>query len=116
MPHQNATASLYGGGTEPGLLEQANAGELVIPEFQREWVWGDRRTLQLLRTIGRGWPAGSLLLHQGDGGFPSRSLTGVGKKPANKPAFSILDGQQRLTALYQSLPCPSFSEPRSGRP
>jgi hypothetical protein len=95
-------------GTEgsPGLLNLVESGDLMLPEFQRPYMWGNTpdKTCRLLASIAQGWPAGSLLLMEGDRGFATSTVQNwVNSK--SKPEWdgkkeSILDGQQRLTALY----------------
>lgn len=87
---------------DPGLLQLAFEGQAVLPQFQREWIWQPNRVVSLLHSIARGWPAGSLLLMDGTREFPSRVLEGVTKKPRKDAKYSILDGQQRLSALLQA--------------
>jgi len=87
----------------PGLLDLAHSGQLVVPQFQRPFVWTHVRILALIRSIARSWPAGALLVMEGSRGFPSRTLDKVGATPAADPEYSVLDGQQRLTALYATL-------------
>jgi hypothetical protein len=87
----------------PGLLDLAHVGRLVVPEFQRPFVWSHQRILALIRSVARNWPAGSLLVMEGSRGFPSRTLEKVNAGAAQDPEYSVLDGQQRLTALYATL-------------
>ena len=44
------------------LLSQVNDGALVIPEFQRDFVWKPSNTISLLVSILKDYPAGNLLL------------------------------------------------------
>lgn len=98
----STTLPLRGTADNPGLLDQVHAGKIVVPQFQRPWVWTHNRTLALVKSIAQTWPAGGLLLMEGDRGFPSRTLDFVENHP-NEPIYSVLDGQQRLTALYLAL-------------
>lgn len=86
------------------LLDWIEEGELTLPNFQRDFDWPDGDIISLLATVLFGWPAGSLLLMRSgtDLIFSTRSFE-------QAPSFSgpgrhiVLDGQQRLTALYQAL-------------
>ncbi len=98
----NTQLPLFGAPDAPGLIELVENGRIVVPRFQRPWQWTHARTLALIRSIARQWPAGALLLMQGTRGFPSLPLHLV-DAPAADPVYSILDGQQRLTALYLTL-------------
>ena len=98
----NTQLPLFGTPDAPGLIELVENGRVVVPRFQRPWQWTHARTLALIRSIARQWPAGALLLMQGTRGFPSLPLHLV-DAPAPDPVYSILDGQQRLTALFLTL-------------
>ncbi|MCH6230166.1 DUF262 domain-containing protein [Microbacterium sp. CFH 31415] len=86
------------------LLAAIDAGQVVLPEFQRNFKWDTTAVRQLLATCLTGWPVGSLLLLPGttDVFFRVRSIEGA---PPASDEFQIvvLDGQQRLTSLYQAL-------------
>jgi len=78
-------------------------GRIVLPEFQRSFVWDPRAVKQLLATCITGWPIGSLLVVPAteDLFFEVREIE-TAPKPT-QPQLVILDGQQRLTSLYQAL-------------
>ena len=87
------------------LVQKIHEMELALPDFQRDFVWEPRRTAELLRTIMSRYPAGSLLFWRLGGenaGFAAREIEGA-PQLIRKPQELILDGQQRLTALYQAL-------------
>jgi hypothetical protein len=87
------------------LLEWIHAGELVLPEFQRDYDWDDDRVVALVATIMRGWPAGSLLLQElaGSTFFLLRPFEGGPSLSPDSAQTVVLDGQQRLTALYHAV-------------
>lgn len=87
------------------LLEAIHAGSVVLPEFQRDFDWGDDRVIQLLATITRRWPAGSLLLQvvSGPTFFRMRGFDGGPEVQQERVRYAVLDGQQRLTALYHAV-------------
>lgn len=89
------------------LLKAVNMGALQLPEFQRSWVWDDTRILKLLESLISGYPMGAIMNLEHGGNsihFKYRLFTGVDCQYANViPDGLILDGQQRLTTLYQSL-------------
>lgn len=85
------------------LLEQASEGTLQLPEFQRGWVWPMENIRSLLASISLGYPVGTLMMlrNGGEVRFKQRPLEGTdGPRSA---ARLLLDGQQRLTSLYQAL-------------
>ena len=84
------------------LLDTIADGSIAVPDFQREFVWSDVQVKSLLGTALNGWPAGSLLLMRSDeSGFKIRPLEGA--PPITRIKYLVLDGQQRLTALYHAL-------------
>lgn len=85
-------------------LSDISAGTLRLPSFQRGEAWDRRRIESLLRTIVRDLPLGiTLVLQVGDREqFHSRPLATAPDTPA-KVTEHLLDGQQRLTALWRSL-------------
>lgn len=87
------------------LLAWAESGVLQLPDFQREYRWEDSRIRDLLVTIVRGHPMGVLMVLQTGNGqvrFKPKPITGA---PAAQiePKYLLLDGQQRMTSMYQSL-------------
>lgn len=87
------------------LVTRIHGREIALPDFQRDFVWDATRTEELIQSIISEFPVGTLLLwKQGDGEtFASRSFEGAPELGDKKPAELVLDGQQRLTALYQAL-------------
>lgn len=85
-------------------LSDIDAGTLRLPSFQRGEAWDRRRIESLLRTIVRDLPLGiTLVLQVGDREqFHSRPLA-TAPDTAAKVTEHLLDGQQRLTALWRSL-------------
>ncbi|MEZ5116072.1 MAG: DUF262 domain-containing protein [Candidatus Nanopelagicales bacterium] len=88
-----------------GLLEEVRVGKARLPEFQRGWVWPDRNISSLLASISMGYPVGTVMMLRtgGDVRFKQRSVEGVEEVPAKPAERLILDGQQRLTSLFQAL-------------
>ena len=89
------------------ILREAEEGKLQLPDFQRDYVWGDEDVRSLIASIAKGFPVGALLtLETGsEVEFKPRLLSGVPAKEV-EPAFLLLDGQQRITSLYRTLFCP----------
>ncbi len=81
-------------------------GQVVLPRFQRHEAWRHAQVVGLLENILRDppLPIGALLtLEVGDQElFHSRPIVGA-PTPQSKPAMHLLDGQQRMTALWRSL-------------
>lgn len=92
------------------LLDQVADGRIQLPDFQRPWKWDDERIVSLLTTVSMGYPVGVMMGLETGGPntrFKPRPLEGSGPVGA-EPALLLMDGQQRLTSLFQSL--------RSGAP
>ena len=89
-----------------GLLGEATDGRSQLPDFQRGWVWDDDHIRSLLASISLGYPIGTVMMLEAGGEglrFKQRPIEGA-PTPANREAERlVLDGQQRLTSLFQSL-------------
>src|SRR5579859_2025784 len=86
------------------LLDDCQCGALQLPDFQRSWVWDEDRIKSLIASISRAFPVGALMSLETGGpvNFKPRPVEGAPTeaKQAN-PKSLLLDGQQRLTSLYQ---------------
>jgi hypothetical protein len=83
-------------------LKRVAEGMYRLPEFQRTFVWDDERILKLWDSLYYGFPVGQLMLWEPDSNdFPMRSL-GRRQDDADikRRGTAIIDGQQRLTALF----------------
>ncbi len=87
------------------LLESIHNREVALPDFQRDFVWDPRATEELIESILQNYPAGSLLRikNRGDFLFAPREVAGAPALGGHSPSYLVLDGQQRLTSLYQAL-------------
>lgn len=85
-------------------LSEIDSGRLVLPSFQRAEAWDRKRIESMLKTIVRDLPLGiTLVLEVGDEEkFHSRPLATAPSR-AVKASEHLLDGQQRLTALWRAL-------------
>ncbi len=88
------------------LLKAIGEGRIQLPDFQRGWVWDDYRIRSLLASISVAFPIGAVMTMEtgGETRFRPRLVEGVGLRVGSvHPDTLILDGQQRLTSLYQAL-------------
>lgn len=86
------------------LLNLINGRDMALPDFQRDFVWQPRQTQELLVSLAKSFPAGSLLrVDSADHMFMPRAFAGAPELDGHKPKYLVLDGQQRLTSLYQAL-------------
>ena len=86
------------------LLEDCHRGVLQLPDFQRSWVWDEDRIKSLIASISRAFPVGALMTLDtgGDVNFKPRPVEGAPAEAKNAlPHSLLLDGQQRMTSLYQ---------------
>jgi hypothetical protein len=85
-------------------FSQVRRGSLALPRFQRFEAWSLNNVTTLLNTILRGLPVGSLLVYRSPEphAFVCRQLAGVEHDIGDNPEY-LLDGQQRLTALWRAL-------------
>jgi hypothetical protein len=77
---------------------------MALPDFQRDFVWDPYATDELIESIISNYPAGTLLRIKSGQQllFQPRAFEGAPELNGEKPAYLILDGQQRLTSLYQA--------------
>lgn len=87
------------------LLDSIHNREVALPDFQRDFVWDPRATEELIESILQNFPAGSLLRIKNKSGFffAPREVAGAPVLDGHSPSYLVLDGQQRLTSLYQAL-------------
>lgn len=92
------------------ILDRIKNGRILIPKFQRDFVWNTKQILDLLDSILKGFPIGSLILWTPElvqfkiidciEGVKVASPINSGKL---EDMCYILDGRQRVTALIASL-------------
>ena len=89
------------------LMKAVDTGAAQLPDFQRGWVWDDDRIKALILSVIHNFPVGAaMFLEYGNESihFKHKPIEGVDGDPPNfKPDELILDGQQRLTSLYNAL-------------
>lgn len=84
------------------LLKECESGALQLPDFQRSWVWDEERIRSLIASVSRGFPIGALMTLEtgGETSFKPRMVEGA-PTAVKEPKYLLLDGQQRMTSLYQ---------------
>ena len=100
------------------LINYLREGRFVIPDFQREFEWKPWDIRDLMRSIFLDYYIGSLLLWKGKPeNFDALSCEPVyGYQGTGRPEYIVLDGQQRLTAIYYAFLAPDVPLPnRSNR-
>lgn len=88
----------------PEWFNRIRSRQITLPRFQRFAAWGHSEVSGLLTTVLRGLPSGAaLILEVGDSEkFKSRTIAD-GPESSGRSTEQLLDGQQRLTALWRSL-------------
>lgn len=81
------------------LVDMYKRGELRLPEIQRHYVWRATRVRDLLDSLYRGYPSGSILMWETDEPVPTRDFAIAQETTAFAGRKLLLDGQQRLTSL-----------------
>jgi len=83
------------------LISDIRNRDMVLPEFQREYVWTKEQAKQLLISLTKKYPVGGILLWKTQN---PPELKNVSEQHSRIGSYQIiLDGQQRLTTLYMLL-------------
>lgn len=89
------------------VLEEVRNGVILLPEFQRPFIWNEEQRLDLMDSIAKGMPIGTLLvwrtLKHDLGTLPNLGPHRLREKPKDGPRTYLIDGHQRLTTLYAAL-------------
>lgn len=86
-------------GAISALIGYIENGDLALPELQRPFVWGNNRVRDLFDSMYKGFPIGYFLLWKNNTGEKTMHI-GINDKIHKTPSMLLIDGQQRLTALY----------------
>jgi hypothetical protein len=89
------------------LLKDCGSGKIQLPDFQRSWVWDEERIRGLLSSISLAFPVGALMTLEMKAGaadtFARRPIEGAEPSALTRtPDALLLDGQQRMTSLFQT--------------
>lgn len=82
-----------------GLVGMVQGKSIELPEIQRAYVWSRPQVRDLLDSLYRGYPVGTILIWQTEEAPPARGLEVQHESGTWEPVKFLLDGQQRLTAL-----------------
>lgn len=86
------------------IIARVDSGILRIPEFQRGYVWGPDDVAMLMDSLYKGYPIGMVVLWRTSERLRAERLLGstehrtVGE---HGEVLYVLDGQQRLTSIYE---------------
>jgi hypothetical protein len=83
------------------LVEDYRTGRIVIPEFQREYVWRTSKAPRLIDSLYRGFPISSFLLWQSEEETRARRDD---PRPKRSALMNwLIDGQQRMITLSRTM-------------
>jgi len=88
------------------LINDIKRGLIKIPQFQRDFIWSKEKAANLMDSIIKGYPIGTIILWKTKETLRSvRNLGGVNlpETPSGDFMQYVLDGQQRLTSIFASL-------------
>jgi hypothetical protein len=88
----------------PDWFTRIRTHQTVLPRFQRFEAWGHASVIQLFNTILQDLPVGAVLVLEvgNEEPFISRTIKGA-PTSGERVTEHLLDGQQRLTALWRAL-------------
>jgi hypothetical protein len=100
------------------LLTRLKEGRFVIPDFQRDFEWKPWDVRDLMRSIFLDYYIGSLLLWKGkEENFDALSCEAIhGFEGEGNREHIVLDGQQRLTAIFYAFTAPEIHLPSRSNP
>lgn len=96
------------------LVREIEDGKIVLPEFQRDFVWPTGQVGKLLESLLNGYYINTLLtlpVMSGDENvpFPPRRVEATSENPTRTGQMEmVLDGQQRITSIYYALTAPEL--------
>lgn len=95
------------------LVERVVAGKIRVPRFQRAFVWSQADLRQLLDSVLRGIPIGSILVWDTERQIkfiPRIGPVEISSRPEGLVGY-LLDGQQRVSSLVGTLRLTDDAEP-----
>jgi hypothetical protein len=85
------------------LFEHHEEHKLLLPNFQRDYVWKSEQQVGLLASMMVNIPVGAILILEGSAnsfGYRELSVAESSKVEPKEPVWYLLDGQQRMSTLY----------------
>lgn len=69
---------------------------IVLPSYQRRFVWGLKKRASLIDSVLKGWPIGALIVRKTGERKP---ILGIDGTEVDVETYEVIDGQQRSTTL-----------------
>jgi hypothetical protein len=88
------------------LAARILSGDIILPKFQREFVWSKKQVIELWDSIARNYPMGSVLLWRSRETLKAERTIAdleIGATQYDYPVNYLLDGQQRLSSVCGAL-------------
>lgn len=84
--------------TVDGLVNRLNKGQIIVPEFQRKYVWDIKKASRFIESLIIGLPVPGIFLSRDN---LVNSTHSDGSSGGMNPPHLIIDGQQRLISLQR---------------
>jgi hypothetical protein len=82
------------------LVSEFHNGSILLPQFQRDFVWRPAKIRNLLDSLLRGYPIGGFYLWRPSSGTKDAKAKAIGEQQIGAIFEGyLIDGQQRLTSL-----------------
>lgn len=82
------------------VFARIEKGKYAVPSFQRDFVWKEKQVLELFDSIIKGYPIGAITLWHSEDLYRRKEILTDKEYEDKQLDYYILDGRQRLTALY----------------
>ena len=69
---------------------------IVLPSYQRRFVWGIKKRASLIDSVLKGWPIGALIVRKTG---EQKPILGIDGLIVDVDTYEVIDGQQRSTTL-----------------
>ena len=85
------------------LLGNVHSGRLGLPDLQRPFVWQNSKIKNLYDSLIKGFPIGTIMIWEAPSTYTKTKQIGTDIKARPYVQDIVIDGQQRLTALYATM-------------
>ncbi len=82
------------------VFSRIDNGKYAVPSFQRDFIWTEDQVRNLFDSILKGYPIGALTLWHSETSYGYKDIVTDKEISDRVSDYYILDGRQRMTALY----------------